>query len=72
MANLSVPILVDWESIKDYMAKSDIVVVVRCKDCKWWNAYYRECQSPNWNTGTDEYIVQPAGCFCSWGERKEE
>lgn len=46
--------------------------VVTCKECKWWNEYYRECQSPNWSTGTDEYIVQPAGMSCSWGERKEE
>ena len=48
----------------------DAVPVVRCHDCKWWNDYYRECESPNWNTGTDEYIVQPAGMFCGWGERK--
>lgn len=46
--------------------------VVRCKDCKWWNDYYRECESPNWNTGTDEYIVQPAGMFCGWGERRTD
>ena len=50
----------------------DAVEVVRCRDCKWWNDYYRECESPNWNTGTDEYIVQPAGMFCGWGERKSE
>lgn len=48
----------------------DAVEVVRCRDCKWWNGYYRECESPNWNTGTDEYIVQPAGMFCGWGERR--
>lgn len=34
MAQMHVPILVDWDDIKDYMAKSDIVKVVRCKDCK--------------------------------------
>lgn len=50
----------------------DAVPVVHCRDCKWWNDYYRECESPNWNTGTDEYIVQPAGMFCGWGERKSE
>lgn len=48
----------------------DAVPVVRCGDCKWWNGYYRECESPNWNTGTDEYIVQPAGMYCGWGERR--
>lgn len=50
----------------------DAVEVVRCRDCKWWNGYYRECESPNWNTGTDEYIVQPAGMFCGWGERRTD
>lgn len=51
---------------------ADAVPVVRCRDCKWWNGYYRECESPNWNTGTDEYIVQPAGMFCGWGERRTD
>ena len=50
----------------------DAVEVVRCRDCKWWNGYYRECESPNWNTGTEEYIVQPAGMFCGWGERRDD
>lgn len=50
----------------------DVVRIVRCKECKWWNDYYRECESPNWNTGTDEYIVQPAGMFCGWGERRTD
>lgn len=50
----------------------DAVPVVRCRDCKWWNDYYRECESHNWNTGTDEYIVQPAGMFCGWGERRTD
>ena len=50
----------------------DAVEVVRCRDCKWWNGYYRECESPNWNTGTDKYIVQPAGMFCGWGERRAD
>lgn len=65
-----------YRTIKDAMLcvadqpAVDAVPVVRCRDCKWWNDYYRECESPNWNTGTDEYIVQPAGMFCGWGERK--
>lgn len=46
--------------------------IVRCGNCKCWNDYYRECESPNWNTGTDEYIVQPAGMFCGWGERRTD
>lgn len=45
--------------------------LVMCKDCKHWNDYYRECQSPNWNTGADDYFVTPAGFYCGWGEKKE-
>ena len=35
MAELHVPILVDWDGIKDHLAKSDIVEVIRCRDCKY-------------------------------------
>lgn len=45
--------------------------IIKCKDCKWWNSHYRECQSPNWNTGTDEFIMQPSVAYCSWGEGKD-
>lgn len=45
--------------------------LIRCKDCKYWNEDYRECQSPNWDTGTDDYFVTPAGFYCGWAERKE-
>ena len=65
----NVPKFYDW---LNSLPTIDAVEVVRCRDCKWWNGYYRECESPNWNTGTDEYIVQPAGMFCGWGERKSE
>ena len=34
MARLHVPILIDWDDIKDHMAKADIIPVIRCKDCK--------------------------------------
>ena len=60
------------DAIIDSAPTIDAVEVVRCKDCKWWNDYYRECESPNWNNGTDEYIVQPAGMFCGWGERRTD
>ena len=46
--------------------------IVRCKNCKWWNEFYRECQSPNWDTKTDDYFIVPAGFFCGWGERKDD
>lgn len=33
-ANLTVPIILDWKAIEEYLAQHDIVEVVRCKDCK--------------------------------------
>ena len=35
MAKLTVQIVLDWEGIKSYVEKHDIVDVVRCKDCKY-------------------------------------
>lgn len=40
MAEMSIPIIVDWESIKDHLAKADIVEVIRCKECKWHKPKY--------------------------------
>ena len=45
--------------------------IIRCKDCKWWNDY-RECESPNWTPDYDGCLVQPAGMFCGWGERRTD
>lgn len=53
---------------------ADVVEVVRCKGCVWWEACGRlgtvgKCESPHnglWN----EYTY--AGDYCSYGERKEE
>lgn len=50
----------------------DTVEVVRCKDCKWWNEFYKECHSPNWVTKTDGPFVIPTRFFCGWGERRED
>lgn len=60
MAKMSIPILVDWESIKDYLEKADIVEVIRCKDCikKPICTIYLETN--------DDYG------YCSMAERKEE
>ena len=33
-ANLTVPIIIDWKAIEEYLSQHDIVEVVRCKDCK--------------------------------------
>ena len=65
MAELRVPILVDWKDIKDHMAKSDIVEVVRCHDCKWWRDTDHTCGE--WG-GASPRIADD---FCSRGERHD-
>lgn len=45
---------------------ADVVEVVRCKDCKYYNLYHLACVYPrhNGNINVDG--------FCSYGERKEQ
>lgn len=66
MAQLHVPILVNWNDIKNHMEKHDIVEVVRCKECK-----HRPSDPKGNNYGQD--LVFPCGdykcpCRCddSW------
>lgn len=77
MAKLYVPILVDWESIKNYMETHDIVEVVRCKDCK--HRIIEPCAGGTY-IGC-ESISGPDGCpmlilyddwFCADGERRDD
>lgn len=52
---------------------ADVVPVVRCKECKYWNRYHGqwenhnagECYCHRMEGGTDE------NAFCSYGKRKE-
>lgn len=69
MAKLTVPILVDWESIESYMAQNDIVHVVRCRDCKHRfvdgdNVRYNVCELNHNRVQSDDW-------FCADGERKD-
>ena len=72
MAQLTVPIVVDWDSIKDRIINGDVVEVVRCKDYKWYKTNYL------WNGKEHKVcVIEPyepvrKECdFCSRGERKE-
>lgn len=66
MAKLTVPILVRWEEIKDMLAKSDIVEVVRCRNCRFFDntTDFTYCKRVAW-VGMDE------DDYCSFGERRE-
>jgi hypothetical protein len=64
MAKMSVPILVDWESIKDHLAKSDIVEVIRCKDCKHYSKEDEICLDMFGGSCNEDG-------YCAWAERKD-
>lgn len=55
---------------------ADYVVVVRCRDCKWFNHYTMECESDDVATdhedGASFSINFGPDDFCSYGQRKIE
>ena len=62
-ANLTVPIIIDWKAIEEYLAQHDIVEVVRCKDCKNYNPI-GVCIEMNCAVCEDS--------FCCWAERRTD
>ena len=66
MAQLTIPITVDWEGIKDRIG-NDFVEVVRCKDCKHYmdTKPYASCEVLN-------AMAMDKDDFCSYGERRDD
>lgn len=58
------------------MPAADVVEVVRCRDCKWFNHYTMECESDDVATdhegGASFSINFGPDDFCSYGQRKIE
>lgn len=54
---------------------ADVVEVVRCRDCKWFNHYTMECESDDVATdhegGASFSINFGPDDFCPYGQRKE-
>ena len=54
---------------------ADVALVVRCRDCKWFNHYTMECESDDVATdhegGASFSINFGPDDFCSYGQRKE-
>lgn len=50
---------------------SDVVPVIRCKDCEHWDGYY--CHHKGWGDGYAYYTppIKTEDGFCDWAERKE-
>ena len=66
MANFTVPIIIDWKAIEEYLAQHDIVEVVRCKDCINYSKRngYNYCYLGN-GIGSEN-------AFCSYAERRTD
>lgn len=62
-------------AIVDAQPAADVVEVVRCRDCKWFNHYTMECESDDVATdhegGASFSINFGPDDFCSYGQRKE-
>ena len=55
------------EKCLDFWDVSDVVKVVRCKDCKWYN--------PRGGVAGQKTIIcsyQPKDFFCAYGERRTD
>lgn len=79
--NLTVPIILNWKDVEGYLAQHDIVEVVRCKDCDWWDriddgpyGYCHSCKhgfySANWEISI--YRRYKEDFFCADGERRTD
>lgn len=55
----------------DGLPTADVVEVVRCKDCRYWQEY-QEGHYPNELCPWDKNETTDEDDYCSYGERKED
>ncbi len=66
---------VPWALLKkinkdiDEIPTTDVVEVVRCKDCKWFTAVNEACGKCTYRTRA--FLYNENDDYCSYGERKE-
>lgn len=58
----------------DKLLGADVVEIVRCKDCKWYEWGMTECHNPRYGDGWANYPSPQVydEYFCKDGERKDE
>lgn len=79
MAKLTVPIVIDWDDIKNYVEQHDIVEIVRCKYCKHFGYYktsftasFTNAEIPGcFKDGINRWREVKESGFCDMGERRE-
>ena len=59
--------------VSDGENEYEFVLVVRCKDCAYWQAEWEtSAHDPNWHYCSQNDTAFSATDFCSRGERKDE
>ena len=61
---------VHYEDLKN-LPSADVVEVVRCKDCRYWQEY-QEGHYPNELCPWDKNETTDEDDYCSYGERRED
>ena len=64
MASSKLTLGIDAEAVKSWLEKADVVPVVRCKDCNWYDKHDKRCKV--WNHG-----VLSIG-YCYRGEERKD
>lgn len=54
------------------MPAADVVEVVRCRECKWWDEKKRVCEHPEWTDMDGWHKATDAEDYCFRVERKEK
>lgn len=64
-----------WRDVAEILVDNDVVVVVRCKDCKHWSIRPGNEPTKDYFCEVNENprikLTRSADDFCSYGERKE-
>lgn len=77
MASGKLTLVIDAEAVKSWLEKADMVPVIRCRDCIWYEIYQLK------KDGTDDRRYKPSYCknlgyqtrpdwYCADGERRED
>ena len=60
-----------WGEISD-LPTADVVEVVRCKDCAYYNAKLMTCYNNDFPFNCESRPITREDDFCSYGERRTE
>ena len=69
---LSIPYISEdgAEALADYLIENDVVEVVRCKDCEYWESSYGFCKRVGVDCFGNSSFYKNS--FCSCGKRRED